>query len=221
MIQFKLNGKKIQVASSWDDLTFTQYYESFNLEGDLFKTVSLCSGIDYETLKKSNIEGIESIISAIQFIRVPHKWETPVLKCGPYDLPINNKGQFNIQYESLAQFEDSRAILSKLGSAIVGKNPVEQAKIMAASYPDVISIYLQKIRDKDYSINKAQAMIPEIWKMNAREVVTLGSFFMIKLSRLLAGIPDSSQTTPQSQKKSKLVSNGFKKSSVRSPRSRK
>lgn len=208
MIQFKLNGKKIQIASSWEDFTFHQYTQAFKITG-LSETLSLCSGLPLETIKKAKMEGLESVITAMSFIRKPPTWDTTTLKCGPYTLPVNHKGSYNIQYESLAQFEDSRAILTKV-------KPEEILTI----YPDIVAIYLQKIRDGEYNYTKAQEMIPEVFKMNAREVVTLGSFFIIKLSSLLIGTEANSQNTAQSLKKSKPVSKGSRKVLARSPRSR-
>lgn len=124
MIQFKLNGKSIDVATSWDDLTYTQFYETFNLDADFLKLVSLCSGLDYETVKNGKLEGeIERLIVALNFIKTPAKWDQPILQCGPYKLPINHKGQYNIQFESLGQFEDMRKIME----GIKGDTPADRA----------------------------------------------------------------------------------------------
>src|SRR5690242_5805758 len=104
MIDFKLNGKKIEIASSWDDLTHAQFCETFNLDSDFLKVVSLASGLDYETIKNSKIEGnIDGLIQALKFFNTSPAWDKPVTKCGKYDLPINKDGQYNIQYESLGQ----------------------------------------------------------------------------------------------------------------------
>jgi hypothetical protein len=214
MIQFKLNGKKIQVASCWEDLTFNQYCEIFKIGGDLLKLVSLVSGTDYEILKKAKIEGVEALVAALAFIKKPAVWTNPTLKCGPYTLPVNKNGTYNIQYESLGQFEDMRALMNRIRKESVLKD-------MQDITPDIVAIYLQKIRDGEYSPDKAQAMIEEIKTYPAQEVVTLGSFFIVKLSNLLTGTPDNSQTTPQSLKKSKPVLKGSNRRSARSQRSRK
>lgn len=208
MIQFKLNGKKLQVASSWYDLTFDQYLKVFELKDDILQAVSLASGIDYEILKTSKIEGVESVIQAVSFLTKPAKFEGIVDKCGPYKLPKD----FNIQFESLGQFEDMRQIMK----VVDFKNP----KDVALSYQKYVAIYLQAIRDGEYDPVKAIEMQEEVGKYPAHQVVVLGSFFLLKLTSLLNGTTKTSQSTPQSQKKSKQVSKSSAKRSGRSARSR-
>lgn len=218
MITFKLNGKSIEIATSWDELTYQQFYNTMQ-PLDLKGLLSVCAGIpNDENLQKAQITGnIDALIAALNFIKKPAVWDKPVLQCGPYKLPINHKGQYNIQYESLAQFEDMRALMAK----ITGESQVDRAKSITELYPSFLAIYLQKVRDGEYSYNKAIEMVEEIKTYPAREVVTLGSFFLVKLTNLLNGTPDSSPTTNQSPKKKQRVTAGYKKLSGRSPRSRK
>lgn len=214
MIDFKLNGKKVSIATSWDELTWNQFNEVHTSGNDILKRLSIASGLDYESLKKATIIGLEDVIKAMQFMTKPPMWDTPVLQCGPYKLPTNHKGQYNIQFESLAQFEDLRALIAKLPERTSSKDLNEQ-------YPEMVAIYLQKVRDKEYDHNKALEMIAEVKEMPAREVVTLGSFFLIKLLSLLTGTQNNSPSTVQSQKKKKPGSASLPKRSARSGRSRK
>lgn len=218
MITFKLNGKPIEIATSWDELDFYQWLRA--MEPLEFKQlVAVCAGIpDDENLQKAQITGnIDALVVAMKFINKAPAWTDPVLQCGPYKLPINHKGKYNIQYEDLQQFEDLRPIMNK----IVGATVQERTKSIAGLYPSMVAIYLQKIRDGEYSYNKAMDMVEEIKTYPAREVVTLGSFFLVKLTNLLNGTPDSSPTTKQNPKKKKQVTVGYKRRSGRSPRSRK
>lgn len=217
MIQFKLNDKKIQVATSWDDLSYEQFHSFMVAPSDTIRRISICSGVEEDLLRKSRIEGAEAVITAVNFVATPAKWDTPVLQCGKYKLPVNHKGQYNIQFENLGQFEDLRKIIE----GIKGDTQVERATNIAECYPSMVAIYLQKIRDGEYDYNKAVEMIPEVKTMPAREVVTLGSFFLVKLLSLSTGTQVSSPSTPPNLKKSKRVSKGSNKSSARSPRSRK
>lgn len=218
MIQFKLNGKPIEIATSWDELNYNQFYETFNWDGSLLQLVSITSGIDYETIKGAKLGGnVDALVVALNFIKKPAVWNDPILQCGPYKLPVNHKGQYNIQYEDLQQFEDMRNSMQKIN----GTTTIERTKSIAGLYPEFLAIYLQKIRDGEYSYNKAMEMIEEIKTYPAREVVTLGSFFLVKLTNLLNGTPDSSPTTNQNQKKKKQATVGYKKRSGRTPRSRK
>lgn len=218
MIKFKINGKDAQIATSWDELNYHQFYQTFNIDGTILQLVSIASGTDYEFIKKVQLTGdVDKLVIAMTFFKKPAVWDKPVLSCGPYGLPINHDGQYDITYASLAQFEDMRAAMGKL----TGETQSERVKSIAGLYPTFVAIYLQKIRDGEYSYNKAMEMVEEIKSYPAREVVTLGSFFLVKLTNLLNGTPDSSPTTPQNLKKKKQDSAGSKKHSGRSPRSRK
>lgn len=219
MIQFNLNGKPINIASSWDELTYDQFQNTFAMPPGIHGLISVCAGLPYsEKFQKAQITGnIDALIQALNFVKTPAKWDTPVLQCGPYKLPINHKGQYNIQFETLGQFEDMRKIIE----GIKGETSTERAKNISEAYPSMVAIYLQKIRDGEYSYNKSQEMIPEIRLMPAREVVTLGSFFLVKLLSLSTGSPSNNPTTSQSPKKSRPVSKSSRKRSARLPRSRK
>src|SRR5688572_8687100 len=98
MIKLKVNGKPVYVKTSWDELTYEEYYKIFNLKDGVTGMISILSGIDCEILKKAQINGLESLIPILDVFTVPPKWEAVTLQCGKYTLPINSStGQFNIQ----------------------------------------------------------------------------------------------------------------------------
>lgn len=212
MIQFKINGKKASVPSEWDDLKFGDYCEIIKINGDPLKLVSSFSGTDYETLKKATIVGLEEVLIALSFLKTTVQVPIRVDEIGGYKLPVNKTGGYNIQYESLAQFEDMRAIMLKTTS-----DPYEYT-LSLAKY---VAIYLQKIRDGEYDHIKAMEMVEEVNGMQATKVLALGSFFLLKLVNLLNGIVPSSRPINQSQKKSKRVTTSSRKPSGSTARSRK
>jgi len=205
MIQFKLNGKKVQVCSTWNDLIFNQYLQIQKLKDDYLQLVSLCTGIDYEIIKKAEIIGLESVLEAVKFISIPPVIPESVSKIGKYTIPLDSKGQFNVQFKRLDQFEDMRKIMSNAKDILS----------VTESFPQYLAIYLQAIRDGEYSYQKAMAMVPEIRELPALEVISLGSFFLIKLLNLSSGTAKTSQSTTQKRKKSKPVSRNSTKSSAR------
>lgn len=215
MIPFKLNGKQIKFPSSWHDLTFAQHIKIMEGSCNTYhKLISLFTGIDEETIRKHDeagkIAGIDQILTALNFLKTPAKYDTVTTELGPFKLPINHNKQFNIQFESLAQFEDMRARMLKV--------PDNDAVELAKAYPSYIAIYLQKIRDGRYVSNKAKDMEAEICNYPAYQVITLGSFFLIKLLNLLTGIPATYQNITQSPKKKKPVSVNSRKRLGRSGR---
>jgi hypothetical protein len=101
-------------------------------------------------------------------------------------------------------------------SKVEPNNIVDYTKTFAT----YLSIYLQKIRDGEYNAEKAADMIPEIMQMPAHEVITVGSFFFVKLWSLSNGTADSYQTTQSTSKKTRQDSGTSKKRLVPSLRSR-
>lgn len=193
MIPFKLNGKPFKMPSSWDDVRYDQYLKTFDITPETTTTelLSIFTDIDLETLKAAKIEGVEQVLTALSFAAKTMETEGYCKKVGTYSLP--GKDKFDIQFESLAQFEDMREIMRKL----------TDFKSIAQAFPKFVAIYLQKIRDGEYSYSKAVEMEAEVVKMPAKEVVITGSFFYLKLTSLLNGTPKTSPLTPRSPKKSK------------------
>lgn len=211
MITFKLNGKSLQIPTSWNEITFNQYLQVFELKDDVIQLVSIFTGQDYEYLKNATIIGLDKLLEAISFINRPPEFPDYVDKCGPYKIEANSKGKFNIQYESLGQFEDARKIMSSLPKGDIKEHTLAYAKYCA--------IYLQKIRDKEYSPSRANEMTEEVMTYPAYQVITLGSFFFLKLLSSLNGTQVISRTTAPSRKKSKRVLKPSGKSSVSTGRS--
>ena len=155
---------------------------------DMVESLSILTGIDYETLKKSKIKGLEKLLYAARFMNKAPKLQEKPTKIGKYKLPIN----FDIQFESLAQFEDMRQVMVKLEEGVYAQ---------AESYAKYCAIYCQKLRDGEYDGQKATDMISEIMTLPALEVISAGSFFFVRLQFLLNGIIPNSRSTPRSRRK--------------------
>lgn len=217
MIDFKLNGKKVQISSSWDDITLRQYIQVLGLKSNIYDAVSICSGIPAETLQSGTILGLEDVLIAISFLNTVPEVPGYTSKVGKYSLPVTKDGKFDIQFESLAQFEDMRSVINRI--------PIKDGKYdiaaLTKSYAHMVAIYLQKIRDGKYVPSAAGDMIDEVMELPALEVISAGSFFFLKLIILSSGTKASSRHTNQTPKKSKRVSKGSRKSSAATGRSRK
>lgn len=207
MITFMINGLTTQIPSTWNDLTFDQFLKVSESKGSVTEMIALFTGIDIETLKKASIEGLNQVMISLAFLKKSPEFTGNPVKIGPYKLPLNSKREFDIQFESLAQFEDMRAIMN----AVPEGNAIETLKGMAK----YCAIYLQKIRDKSYDQDKAMAMVEEVHQMPAHEVIAAGSFFFLKLLSLSTGTDLNSLTMTPNQKKSKPASRNSKKRSGR------
>lgn len=187
-----LNGKPIKITDSWDKMSFSQYLRILKLKDDNVELISILSGVDYETVKKAKITGLDNLMYLTQFLKTPPQFPQIPTQIGPYKLPLNSKGVFDIQFESLAQFEDMRQVMEKLKDDVYAQ---------AEAYATYCAIYVQKLRDGEYDSDKALQMVSEVMDYPASHVITAGSFFFVKLQVLLNGIQTNSQSSAPSQRK--------------------
>lgn len=196
MIPFKVNGKTTKVKSSWDDVTYGEYLAILDAGLDTSKILSILTGVPHETLHKANIKGADQLLIAIRFANKPVEIMPKISRVGPYKLPMKG-GKFDIQFESLRQFENLRKVMS---------HGIKDSTDILKSYPKAVAIYLQKIRDGEYDDSKAQDMEPEVLSMPCREVLTAGSFFLLKLLTLYGGtkgsFPKAANPAPRTGKSS-------------------
>lgn len=203
-----LNGKPIKVTDSWAKMDFGQYLRILKLGDDNIELISILTGLEYEYIKKAKISGFDNLLYMARFINEPPDFNTEKLThIGEYKLPLNSKGFFDIQFESLAQFEDMRQVMSKVPEGIHAHTE---------AYATYCAIYLQKIRDGEYDSEKALKMVPEIMTYPASHVINAGSFFFVRLESLLRGTAPSSRNTAPAQKKN--IGKRSKRNLGRTPR---
>lgn len=195
-MNFTLNGKKVNVIDSWEGLNFSQYLRGLKAGTDLSEIFSIITGVPAETIKKAKIEGLDKLMYAARFLNDSEALQKAMpekpTKVGKYKLPVDKKGVFDVQFESLEQFEDMRQIMTKLENGIYAHTE---------AYAKYTAIYLQKIREKEYDGAKAMEMVEEVMLMPALEVVAAGSFFFVKLQSLLNGTRPVSRHTRQLRRK--------------------
>jgi hypothetical protein len=209
--QFTINGKPIEITDSWAKTTFGQYLRIMKLNNDTIELLSIITGLEYEYLKKAKITGMEKLLVASGFINTVPYIPTEAKKIGPFKLPLNSSGIFDIQFESLAQFEDMRLLM--------GKSDLKDPYQLTESYAKYCALYVQKLRDGEYDADKALAMLPEIMTYPAFDVISAGSFFFVRLWSLLNGTQPTSRNTTQTQTMS--TGKRSKRSSVSRQRSTK
>jgi hypothetical protein len=215
MLKLTIGPHKVNLPTSWDELTFKQYVSFLTMKTDA-ELLAILTGLDADYLGKAVIVGLEDLLTAAAFINSPPNFKVAYDTIGPYKSPVNRKGQFDIRYESLGQYVDMKAIYNKMPGDVTA---TEKLKWNIEKYPQYIAIYLQKIRDGEYDHAKAMEMADEVSNYPAGEVQQLGGFFFLKLRSLLSGTPKTSPLTNQTPKKSKRVSKASRKSSGSTRRS--
>lgn len=203
-----LNGEPIRITDSWEKTTLNQYLRIMKSKNDTVEILSIITGLDYDYLKKAQIKGLEKLLYAASFINTAPVIPTKVEKIGGFKLPLNSKGVFDIQFESLAQFVDMQTIMAA--------SVKEDIVALTESYAKYCALYVQKLRDGEYDGDKAMAMVEEIKTYPALEVIAAGSFFFVRLWTLSHGTAKTSPISAPARKKP--TGKRSKKSSARTGR---
>jgi len=190
MITLKINGDPRQMPTSWDDMTFREYFLLLNAkpETEWTELIARWLDIDYATFQNATLIGFEPVMAAMSFVKEPPIWGTEQpRRVREFILPEN------ITLETVIQYEHMKKL------ALVDK----EFKDKIADYPMIVAIYCQKARDGAYNYDKAKALSDDFQHANAREIIEAGNFFLVKLMSLSAGLALSSpspKSTPASPK---------------------
>ena len=175
------------MPTTWDDLQFGHYVDLIGANEDVITFVSIFTGIEYDTIKSAKVQGVELLADVWGFLKEQPEFDKLPGHCGKYKLPLNGKGVYNIQYESLGQFEDMRQIIKTVKQ--------EETINFTKAFGKYVAVYLQKIRDGEYNPQQVPSMEDEVLKMPAMEVVAVGSFFYLSTLNLLHGTKKTSPNT--------------------------
>lgn len=184
MITIRINKKPYKIPSSWYEVTYNQYCEILKINDDLLKLIGCFTGIPLKDLQKYEIKGLEDVIQCLSYLNNTPEFDGYSEKLGPFPLPVNHKGKFDIRFESLAQFEDMRKIMKAI--------PTGKLEDLIEAYPKFCAIYAQKLRDKEYDYNKAMDMVEEVKTYPLPDVMICGAFFFLKLLSLSNGTATTS-----------------------------
>jgi hypothetical protein len=187
-----------------------RYLKEIKETDDSLKIICLLASVDYEILKNATVKGADNIIRCLSFLSNAPKFDGVTDHIGPYKLPINHKGQFDIQFESLGQFEDMRGIVKSI--------PQGNAIELLEAYPKFCALYLQKIRDGEYNYGNAMEMVNEVRSYPLSDILIAGSFFLLSSTNSPIGTRTSSHQQKKTRKRRKQDG---RNSSKRSARTRK
>ncbi len=198
MITIKINGTRFKIPTCWPDVTYAQYVALLDTSNSLVEYISLFTGIDKQILYKAELKNVESISLALSFITLSPKMEDkPTFLVGPYTLPED------ITLKSVGQFEDLRALLTRLPKSLETK---EEQKAVADLYLEACAIYVQKIIYGTYDYTLVSKVKEELKNYSCIEVLQTGGFF---LSRPLNLSPNTKTRSPSITQRLKRLIQDF------------
>jgi hypothetical protein len=203
MIVFKINGKRYDLPTSYDDVTYAQYIALLTLPNTLIHQIHLFTGIPIETLQSAELKNLEKIALALSFINLSPKAEEGPRDIGKYFVPKD------VTIESLGQFEDLRALIHRRPTDL---STIENNLLWCDLCLEACSIYVQKLKDGKYDSQKVAGVKEELKNYPAMPIIQTGSFFFGKLLSTLTGTTSRYQSLSQRLRRLLLDFPGYRKS---------
>lgn len=176
MLKANVNGKPVEIETSWGELSFEKYIKLIGAKDDNAELLSILLDVPAETIRKGKIVGLERVLKGISFMRQTALIDEHPTKLGDWELPQD------ITFESVAQYETMR---KKINEA-VKTDDVKEQNIMLAHYA---AIYCQPLGGEEFDDEKAAWLVPKIMKMPCLEVMSAGNFFQAKCLSIQSGLP--------------------------------
>lgn len=200
MIPFKINGKKYNIPTRWEDVTYAQYVALLHTTS-LTDYIHVFTGIPKELLYKAEIASLEKINISLAFLAISPKFERTDL-IGRYLAPAD------VTLKSTGQFEDLRALLLQVPKDM---STFEKIEIFSKLTLHACAIYCQKERDGEYDPHKVPEVMEELKNYPCNEVIGNGTFFLSKPLPSLQITTNRYQTVIQRLKKWSQELPGYQK----------
>lgn len=207
MLDVTIGKKKVKIPIKWEEVTFNQFLATLKAQGDLGSILPIFLGVPRETLLKSKIKGLESIINTLQFLKTDLILLEKPKKIGKYNLPED------ITFETVEQFE-------LLNKEIEKSNLSEDLTEKTAFLANYCALYCQAINEPfDYS--KSLEVAEQLKNESCIEILSAGRFFLAKARHLETGLSMNYLLSLTQTKNGKPVSIPSTKRSDSTPRSTK
>lgn len=193
MLTVKVNGKTSSIETRYEELSFGKFLKICRSKGNEVATVAVLLDMPEETIAKAKFNGLEKVINAINFMQHPPVLDEKPTRIGKYILPTA------IDFETVEQYQMLR---TEINNAAKADNANDQTEFLAL----YAAIYLQPIATNEpFDMTKAREFSKELFKYPCQEVMSVGSFFMLKLLNTQRDLKKNFRLHPILQKKPKPV----------------
>lgn len=175
MIKAKINGKKVEIETSWDEMPWGKFLELVEAKDDYQQVLAILLQQPVEDIRKAKFEGLDKVITALKFLQEPAKIYDKPVKLGSFVFPQD------ISMESIEKFECLRKYIKETQ----GKSVREQTKALGM----YAAIYCL---EGEFDEEKAKYLSEEYLSYPCLEVMSAGSFFMAKALSMQSGFPMNS-----------------------------
>lgn len=197
-ITISINGKpfKKDIPTSWDEVSFGELLEIAKLKDEPLevqkvKTISIATGIDYETLCNAKIHGFDDImVNRLSFLTQPQQVKIPE-KILHYTVPKA------LEFGQVQQYIDLQNYIKSSRD----KSPEDQL----ADYTLYCAVYACIEKHGKYDWKLVEAMAHEFLQAPCTEVLGIGNFTLLRLIASKNGTGQASHHRLTLLKKAGLV----------------
>jgi len=175
MITIKLNGKKYEYPTEWNDLKFKSFLRLVDFNLSKMRAIRIIlEEIGFDLKPGDKIEGLEVIMQSIAFIDKTPEIDPEPKKLGEYYFPQD------VTFETIEQFEDVRSEIERISKIENGLR--EQTEALAY----YAAVYCQGQKEP-YDSEKARFLSKSFLELPCLEVMAAGSFFQAKCLSMQSG----------------------------------
>lgn len=168
------NGKKVKkdIPDSWEKVTFQMYIDLLGVDQkDATKILSVFTGIDEQTLKRSKIEGLQVVLDRLSFLTTTSMDESIPKAILGFPIPKD------LNFETTGQYGDLEFIAASFPKEI--KEGETLGKEHMAKYAEIVAIYAQPDYLDKTSEQQAE-FVKQFYSAPCQEVLAVGNFTLIR-----------------------------------------
>lgn len=182
-----VNGKTFNLPTSWAEVPF---YQFILLKGDTSDILSIFTGIPAPEIRRSQVKNADKVLAALSFIDTQKFGNAGKTFMG---LPIPK----DLNFSQIGRFEDAKLAL---------KDCPEGQEV--TRYPEIVTALLMP--DYFEATDEQKAAFQERVSLQpCEEVVSIGTFFLLKLVSLRLNINLNSLNRPSMLTRLRLVWRAF------------
>ena len=104
MIKAKINGRKVEIETSWEEMNWGKFLQLVEVKDDYQSVLAILLQEPIENIRKAKFEGLDRVITSLKYLQEPAKiYEQPV-KLGEYVFPQDLTMETVEQFECLRKY---------------------------------------------------------------------------------------------------------------------
>ena len=191
---------EIPLPQGWHQVTFNKAIDVIEQNYTSVELLAVLSDLDPKEISKAtDHESIYYLVQSLLFLQDIPKAEMPSKAMGVSIPDVDDSDRFDLGKATVGQVEDMKMVLQSRQNEL--KDDLAVIKI----YPEICAIYLQPlVLKKEYDYDAAMLYAKHLESnCDFKTIVSMGAFFLWRLSDLTSGLMKDKQKRPTRKRKLK------------------